>query len=270
MKALINFLKRTHWFKISLAFLTCLLLLNFPSCQKDELDQGSVPDMDVLSSSALFPKGKISYGKVKDVEGNVYKTVKIGKQWWMAENLKTTKYSEGTSIPNVTGDAAWAALTAPGYCWYNDEEEVFKNTYGALYNFYTVDATSNGGKNVCPTGWHVPSDIEWHTLILYLDPDAKLLLWPEPESLIAAEKLKETGTTHWEILDEGATNESGFTAIPAGYRSGEIGLSQMVGKGCWWWSTDNLYRSLSYGGGRIDRGGYYKEGGFAVRCIKNK
>jgi uncharacterized protein (TIGR02145 family) len=269
VKTIINSSKRTHWFKVSVTFLTCLMFLTLPSCQKNEFNQDYIPDIDIMTSSALSKNGKISYGKVKDVEGNVYKTVKIGKQWWMAENLKTTKYSDGTSIPNVTGDAAWAALTTPGYCWYNDEEEIYKNTYGALYNFYAVDAISIGGKNVCPIGWHVPFDAEWHTLILYLDPDAKLVLWPESESEIAAEALKETGTSHWEILDEGTTNKSGFTALPAGYRN-EIGVSQMVGRGSWWWSaTDQLIRSLSYAGGRIDRGGFYKEGGVSVRCIKD-
>jgi uncharacterized protein (TIGR02145 family) len=268
MKAIINSLKKTHWFKVQAAFLTCLLFLIFPSCQKDELDQGSVPDMDGLSSSALSTKGKISYGKVKDVAGNVYKTVKIGKQWWMAENLKTTKYSEGTSIPNVTGDAAWAALTAPGYCWYNDEEEIYKNMYGALYNFYVVDATSNGGKNICPTGWHVPSDAEWHTLIKYLDLDAQESLLPDPESLIAADKLKEVGNSHWQIQNEGATNETGFTALPAGYRN-EYGICEAIGIACWWWcAPEQMYRSMSAYGGRIDRDHFYQTAGISVRCVK--
>ena len=100
---------------------------------------------------------------VVDIDGNVYHTVTIGTQVWMVENLKTTKYNDGTAIPLVTDNTAWGALTTPGYCWYNNDSATYKNTYGALYNWYAV----NTGK-LAPTGWHVPTDSEWTVLTTYL------------------------------------------------------------------------------------------------------
>ena len=102
-------------------------------------------------------------GIVKDVDGNLYTTIKIGTQVWMSENLKTTKYKDGTAIPLVTDNTAWSNLTAPGYCWYNNDAATYKSTYGALYNWYTV----NTG-NLCPAGWHEPTDAEWTTMENYL------------------------------------------------------------------------------------------------------
>lgn len=98
-----------------------------------------------------------------DVDGNVYKTVTIATQRWMAENLKTTKLNDGTSIPNVTDGKAWKNLTTPGYCWYDNDPKYYGNTYGALYNFYAVETNK-----LCPTGWHVPTDAEWDILIDHL------------------------------------------------------------------------------------------------------
>ena len=102
-----------------------------------------------------------TYGSVSDIDGNIYKTVQIGTRVWMAENLRTTKYNNGTAIPLVTGDTAWVALTTPAYCWYNNDAVTYKTPYGALYNGYALDMTINGGKNVCPANWHVSTDEEW-------------------------------------------------------------------------------------------------------------
>ena len=105
----------------------------------------------------------VASGTVTDADGNIYNTTTIGTQVWMKENLKTTKYNDGTAIPNITDNNAWAASTTGAYCDYSNTP-VDSNTYGRLYNWYTVDnnaatkVVSNGGKNVCPTGWHVPSD----------------------------------------------------------------------------------------------------------------
>jgi hypothetical protein len=96
---------------------------------------------------------------ISDIDGNIYKTVQIGSQLWMAENLKNTKYNDGTGIPNIIENTAWTNLTTPGYCLYNNAA-TYKDTYGALYNWYAVDVASNGGKNICPIGWHVPNDGE--------------------------------------------------------------------------------------------------------------
>src|SRR5664280_817425 len=105
---------------------------------------------------------------ITDIDGNVYTSVIIGTQVWFIENLKTTKYNDNTSIPLVTDITAWSALSTPAYCWQNNDAAANKATYGALYNWYAVDAASNNNKNICPTGWHVPSDSDWTTLENYL------------------------------------------------------------------------------------------------------
>jgi len=141
-------------------------------------------------------------GQFSDIDGNVYNTITIGTQIWMKENLKTTKYNDGSSIPLVTDNTAWINLSTPGYCWYNNDAATYKSAYGAMYNWYTV----NTGK-ICPPNWHVPTDTQWETLITYLGG-----------KIIAGGKMKETGTAHWTSPNIGATNETGFTALPGGYR----------------------------------------------------
>lgn len=159
-------------------------------------------------------------GTVTDSDGNVYNTVTIGTQVWMAENLRTTKYKDNTAIPLVTDNTAWTNLSTPGYCWYNNDAATNKSTYGALYNWYTV----NTGK-LCPTGWHVPTDAEWSTLTTCLGGVG-----------VAGGKLKEAGTSHWMSPNVGATNETGFTALPSGYRYAG-GTFEYNGLGGWWWSS---------------------------------
>jgi uncharacterized protein (TIGR02145 family) len=194
---------------------------------------------------------------VNDIDGNAYNKVTIGVQVWMAENLKTTKYNDNTSIPLVTDNAAWVALTTSGYCWYNNDAATYKATYGALYNWYTV----NTGK-LCPTGWHVPEDAEWTTLITYLGG-----------KLVAGGKLKETGTTHWSSPNTGATNETGFTALPGGNRYFNGTYYSIGGYGGWWGSTEDSTtyawsRFMSCDSTSVGRSYGSKRGGFSVRCVK--
>ena len=196
---------------------------------------------------------------VTDIDGNVYNTVTIGTQVWMLENLKVTKLNDGTAIPLVTDGTAWANLTTPGFCWYDNNEATYKNTYGALYNWYTV----NTGK-LCPTGWHVPTDAEWTTLTSYLGGES-----------VAGGKLKEEGTTHWQSPNTGATNSSGLTALPGGYRSGSDGYFYNFGSNGYWWSSSaysssdawrwRLYYNYSY----VDRSNFSKRLGYSVRCLKD-
>jgi uncharacterized protein (TIGR02145 family) len=195
---------------------------------------------------------------VKDIDGNVYKTVTIGKQVWMAENLKTTKYNDGTAIPLVADDKAWEALTAPAYCWYNNDATANKKTYGALYNWYTVNTNK-----LCPKGWHVPTDEEWTTLTTYLKGES-----------VAGGKLKETGTTHWQSPNTGATNETGFTALPSGTRSYNGTYYPIGSLGFWWSSTEKsapnaFNRLMGYIGSVVIRVGTNKHYGFSVRCLKD-
>jgi uncharacterized protein (TIGR02145 family) len=197
-------------------------------------------------------------GQFSDIDGNVYNTVTIGTQEWMKENLKTTKYNDGTDIPLVTDNTAWINLSTPGYCWYNNDAATYKASYGAMYNWYAV----NTGK-LCPTGWHVPTDAEWETLSTYLGG------WE-----IVGGKLKETGTAHWTSPNNGATNETGFTALPGGYRANG-GLFDHIGlNGSWWSSTEDdaflaWVHGMGYDGSWGSRFTNTKVNGFSVRCIKD-
>jgi uncharacterized protein (TIGR02145 family)/uncharacterized repeat protein (TIGR02059 family) len=230
---------------------------------------GNQVSFTALSAEPIVFNPELTYGTVADVEGNVYKTIQIGTQTWMAENLKTTKYNDNTLIPNITDNSTWANLSTDAYCWYFNEESIYKPVYGALYNWYAV----NKGK-LCPTGWHVPSDAEWHSLVLTLDANAQSNL--ESESEIAGGKLKETGIRHWQSPNFGATNESGFTAIPGGLRDwkGEYGQGQIYDESFYWSttaidSTRAYIRMMMYANSYIFRQSGVKFSGLSVRCLKD-
>ena len=195
---------------------------------------------------------------VTDIDGNVYNTVTIGTQVWLKENLKTTKFNDGNSIPNITDATAWASLTTPAYCWYNNDEPANKNTYGALYNWRTV----NSGK-LCPSGLHVPTDLEWTELTDYLGGEN-----------LAGGKLKETGTLHWNSPNTGATNETGFTALPGGNRA-YYRLFCGIGDFGFWWSTTEhetryaWYRQLHQGFSFVMNAYHDEQMGLSVRCLRN-
>ena len=199
-------------------------------------------------------------GIIIDTDGNEYTTVTFGTQTWMAENLKTTKYNDGTSIPNVTSNSTWANLSSPSYCWYNIDVANNKNKYGALYNWYVV----NTGK-LCPLNWHVPTDAEWTILTDYVGGED-----------VAGGKLKEMGTAHWASPNTVATNETGFSALPGGYRYYHDGSFFYAGKYGYWWSasgngsSDAWYRNMSYNSSAVNRYYYYKGYGFSVRCLRDK
>jgi len=197
-------------------------------------------------------------GTVTDIDGNVYHIITIGTQVWIVENLKTTKFNDGTVIPIVTDNTAWSNLTTPGYCWYNNDAATYKDPYGALYNGYAVHT----GK-LAPSGWHVPTRTEWTTLINYLGGEG-----------LAGGKIKEADTVHWNSPNAGATNESGFTALPGGSR--KSGTFNYIGQGCYLWSTteyvpkDYWYCSLSFQlwGAYLNNGGWTGDG-YSVRCVRN-
>ena len=202
---------------------------------------------------------------IRDLDGNTYKTVKIGKQTWMAENLKTTRYRDGTTIPLVADDKAWGNRTSPGYSWYKNDTDINKNIYGALYNWYTV-ATGN----LCPTGWHVPCDAEWATLETTLGG-----------SNIAGGKMKEKNNAHWNASGIGVTNETDFKALPGGYRFSNGTFSSIGDYGFWWsstefrWSLTVYYmeyawgRYMSYYISDVYRYYFSKKYGFSVRCLND-
>lgn len=200
----------------------------------------------------------IPYSTVTDIDGNVYGTVIIGLQEWMAENLKVTKYLNNDAIPLVSDGTIWAGLISGAYCWHDNLIADF-NEYGGLYNWYAV----NDSRGLCPTGWHVPSDAEWSILISYLGGVS-----------VAGGKIKECGTAHWWSPNTGATNQTCFSALPGGMRdlNGTFGINEAEG---FWWSSTQFNSSNAY-----DRSMYYDwEGvyedwgenhyGFSVRCLKN-
>jgi uncharacterized protein (TIGR02145 family) len=213
-------------------------------------------------------------GTVTDIDGNVYHTVKIGNQVWTVVNLRTTKYNDGSPIPLVTEKDAWIALSTPGYCYYNnttDADRIKKN--GALYNWYAVDT-----KKLAPVGWHVPTDAEWNTLQNYLIINGYNWDGTTTDNKIAKSM---AAKTDWKTDTDPGTigndlsenNKSGFSALPAGFRSFRSG--NFVGNfGRWWSATENglltayccsLNDDLVYF--FIDH--YYKSCGYSVRIIKD-
>ena len=195
---------------------------------------------------------------VKDIDGNPYHAVTIGSQVWLVENLKTTHYSDSTPIPPVKEQFTWAHLTTPAYCWVNNDSAGNKATYGALYNRFAVNTLK-----LCPAGWHVPTDKEWSKMLAYLGGTA-----------VAGGKMKETGTTHWNSPNAGATNSSGFTGRAAGFRSNFGEFSGFGIYGFWWSTADSVPEAtyaddLSYNSSLSQLGGYEEKYGFSVRCMKN-
>ncbi|MBN1998490.1 fibrobacter succinogenes major paralogous domain-containing protein [candidate division KSB1 bacterium] len=221
------------------------------------------------SSVWNFTISSYQTGTVTDIDGNVYKTVKIGDQWWVAENLKVTHYRNGDPIPNVTGSSEWANLSTGATCNY-DNNESYVSTYGRLYNWYAV----NDSRGLAPAGWHVPTDAEWKQLEMYLgmsQSEADATGWRGTDE---GGKLKETGTGHWASPNTGATNESGFSALPGGYRFGG-GTFYGIGFAAYFWSASSgsddraWYRSLSCSNSAVYRFGYSRRGGFSVRVVRD-
>lgn len=241
----------------------------------------------IISSMVLF---KYNSGQtVQDIDGNVYKTIIIGKQCWMAENLKTTKYNDGIPINEIISNSEWTNLDAncqscfnnqikhmvakPGYCWYNNDSSRYKKIYGALYNWYAV----NDSHKLCPSGWHVTTANDWIELCSFVGGRKK-----------AGGKLKETGKSHWEEPNNSIYSEQQFNALPAGYRFGitpaeftklgyiaifwsntEIKTHQILRKNnlqntphAWTISFYNNSKKAYYQG-------YLKKSGYSVRCIKD-
>jgi uncharacterized protein (TIGR02145 family) len=198
------------------------------------------------------------YGQITDFEGNAYKTVTIGSQTWMAENLKSIKLNDGTAIPLVTSNNSWSNMTTPAYCYYGNDSTTYKSYYGALYNWHTV-ATNK----LCPSGWHVPTLGEWTTLNATLGVDT-----------IAGGMLKEGGTAHWSYPNTHATNSSGFTALPTGYRFYNGSFQNFGISGNWWSSTAANsdaanYTFLVYSDGKLGKNSLDNTYGFSVRCVKD-
>jgi uncharacterized protein (TIGR02145 family) len=208
---------------------------------------------------------------ITDIDRNVYHTITIGAQVWMVENLKTTRYSDGSEIPLVNTTSTWDALisTSKAYCWSEDDISN-RDTYGALYtwaaaiNGSTSDISKTGDiQGACPTGWHVPSDAEWTELELYLGGSSG-----------AGIKLKEAGNDHWYYPNIPGSNESGFTGLPGGFRWYDGLFNTFTEHGYWWSSseyseTTAYYRNLTNNYANVYRNYANKEIGFSIRCLKD-
>lgn len=191
---------------------------------------------------------------LSDIDGNFYHAVTIGAQEWMIENLKTSRFDDGTAIPLITDGTTWSNLNTPGYCWYNNDI-AYKITYGAYYNGYTVD-----NPKLCPTGWHIPDDQDWTTLITYLGGAG-----------IAGGKMKEIGLSHWASPNAGATNSSGFTALPGGRRFSDGSFHNISWNANFWSFTATNYYNLIWQNTVVYTIPIYleKTSGYSVRCIKD-
>ncbi|MDP8315349.1 MAG: FISUMP domain-containing protein [Candidatus Celaenobacter antarcticus] len=204
-------------------------------------------------------------GTVTDIDGNVYHTIIIDNQEWMMENLKVTHYRNGDSILTGYSNTEWTGLSSGAYCVY-DNDPSNCDTYGNLYNWYAVDEDDSRG--LAPEGWHVPTDDEWQILVNYLGG-----------SSVAGGKMKSTGTIEggdglWYEPNTGATNASGFTALPGGYRYYGGYYYGMGGNGYFWSSTENSsnlawYLALHYSYTTICRSYYDKHYGMSVRCVRD-
>lgn len=230
-------MKKRPLITVHLIVISVLFILLATSCKKDE---GDNPET------------------VTDIDGNVYNTVTIGTQIWMKENLKVTKLNDGTPMTLVLNDNDWGSNTVPSYSWCGNDANT-KNIYGILYNCYCVMTNK-----LCPSGWHVPTDAEWTTLTDFLGGED-----------VAGGKMKEKGTTHWLSPNTDATNESGFTGLPAGYRH-QWSPADQVGEDAYFWSStirevsgENWLRSLGTLGSDCSRFDNKYENGLSIRCIKN-
>jgi uncharacterized protein (TIGR02145 family) len=234
-----------------------LFLIFVSSCEKDDNNPLSGNSTNGKTTAVFNPS--VTYGTIIDQDGNTYKTVTIGTQIWMAENLRTTKYNDSTIIPNVISNNEWDTLTRGAYCNYNNTSSIDSiATFGRLYNWHAV----NTGK-LAPKGWHVPTNADWTTLTDFLGAE-----------IVAGGKLKENGPKLWVWPNSAATNKTGFTALPGGSR-GQNGKFYDVGYYGTWWCADETGTNLAWGRDVGYATGYIaidyvnKTLGFSVRCVRD-
>ncbi len=229
---------RRIWF--SLLLINFLLVL---SCEKEK-------------NTVMTLKPGPVYGSISDKDGNTYKTLLIGTQTWMVQNLKTTKYNDGTLIPIISDLSSWDNLLSPGCCW-DDDFLSYKKTYGILYNWWVV----NSGK-LCPVGWHIPTNQEWSQMITYLGG-----------GMIAGGMLKESSLSYWKTPNQGASNMSYFWGLPGGMvESSDSSFQRITEIGCWWTRTSHnkdmaIARVMYYSNESVQEVFYNKKCGLSIRCV---
>jgi uncharacterized protein (TIGR02145 family) len=234
---------------------TAALVMILGSCGKDE----ELPDYHLIVFNS-----RLRYGSLSDIDGNTYKTIQIGTQEWMAENLRVSRYNDGTEIPEIKDADGWKALTGDGFSVYENDQNCF-HLFGCLYNYFAAV----NEKDLCPSGWHVPTVNDFTTLEIFLGGAS-----------IAGGKLKEKGASHWGETNRLSTNESGFTALPGGVRDHfgsyySMGDRIIGGAGYWWTSTETDNLAWSYSLGCESNSVFktplaFKSNGFSIRCLRDK
>ena len=213
----------------------------------------------LLFASLGFLTFKNQAQTVTDVDGNTYNTVTIGAQTWMKENLRTSKYNDYTSIEKVTDNSVWSSTGNGAYCWYNNDSASYENDYGKLYNWYAANAPK-----LCPNGWHTSTSDEWIILADFLGGYS---------GATTGGKMKQVGTVHWLTPNTGATNSSGFTGLPGGFRRSDGSFGWLDTAGTWWTTTTVSCNAwawrLNYDASTISTYGIPLNSGYSLRCIKN-
>lgn len=230
-------------FLLRKSFLPLLLILSMTGCSRKNNDPS-------------LPQGV--KGTVTDVDGNVYGTISIGNQVWMTENLKTTHYRNQDAIPQVADSATWHDLETDGMCWYADDPGTYAGVYGGLYNWFAVDDP----RGLAPVGWHVPTQADWVELIDYLGGTA-----------VAGGKMKPQ-SSQWSAPNTGATNSSGFSGLPGGYRHTNGHFEPLGLQGYWWHSTERnetyaYYNTLFYNYAVANTNNNKKTDAMSIRCVKD-
>ena len=246
----------------SCLIITMLLGIGYSQCDANGDGDLNIQDVVIEVNCILTPgcwEGEPVCEGVEDTDGNCYETIQIGDQLWMAENLKVTHYNNGEEIPNITNNGDWSGLSTGAYGDY-DNNPTNSETYGRLYNWFAVD----DDRGVCPEGWHVPSDNEYTVLTDYLGGES-----------VAGGKMKEAGLEYWNSPNAGATNESGFTGLPAGYRFYNNGTYGNMGDLGYFWSSSESssnyawFRLLHYNSSLVYRYSNNRRDGISVRCLED-
>jgi uncharacterized protein (TIGR02145 family) len=257
-----NYFTRNGLFVIQTCAIGAYTIRGFDVSIPDSIKGSELVNVQVESTgvdSVNIEACQVIFGKVADIDGNVYQTMRYGNQWWTIENLKTTRFEEGSVIQNVTNNASWPLANAPAWC-YSYNNLVFGDMYGKIYNWLTV----SDSRNLCPAGWHAPTDAEWTILVNQLGG-----------APVAGGKMK--STTGWNLPNIDATNESGFTALPGGFRfgSGSNGAFSNLLATANWWTSSQFSALLAYtytvtnSSGASERTTTGKDIGFYVRCLKD-
>ena len=224
-----------------------------------------------VASSASTAVISINCGTISDIDGNSYNTVLIGTQCWTKENLKVTKYNDGSNITEINSTGTWNNTIVTGARTVYNDIPANLSTYGYLYNWYAA----TDSRKLCPAGWHVPTDGEWTSLIQFIVPTEILGTSQGTQSLTAGGKMKSTGTTLWNSPNTGADNSSGFTALPGGYRRNGPGTFNVIRSRAFFWSattSSSIFawsRDLYGNTGDVDRETNSKSDGFSVRCLRD-